>query len=294
MQLTNLLFLAGMAAAHPSGSHAHRHIHEKRDPAFVKAVHKTITETVDATTAPTTTSVAAAVNAAVAVTSSSAAVAATASASSSSSSSYKEFCSGTSKSKRATAAEIAYKGNTGTASEYGCNQMTIDESIASLYNYTIAFTNKATSAYYVQCFNKIGTDNLIDGFFKGKGETVGFSLAGGATQYVAFESNTQGACAVAEGTSVPTTSYGEYAGSWVEFDFDNESNSGWSGLDASILVAVSEALSVFPISVVADGQTSTINSDGTGTNAFIAGTAAEDGLGANIQGGNVHATVTVG
>ncbi|KAH7010982.1 hypothetical protein EDB80DRAFT_680992 [Ilyonectria destructans] len=61
-----------------------------------------------------------------------------------SSNTYVHFCAG-SKSKRPTTEQIAYKGNTGTEEDYGCNIMTVSKTIAPQYEYTATFNNVVTS-----------------------------------------------------------------------------------------------------------------------------------------------------
>ncbi|RKU48213.1 hypothetical protein DL546_002302 [Coniochaeta pulveracea] len=274
-----LLAAAGIigASAHPSGhAHLHRSAHaDKRG--FYKAAHSKVT-----VPATTTTTVAAA--------STSAAVASPA-ATSSSSAVKKDFCAGLS--KRATAADIASTGNTGVEGHWGCNMMTVDESIASEYSYTTKFTNVDSEEYQVVCFNKIGPTGQIDGFWHAG---LTFTVAAGASQDVAFDSNTQGGCAFGPG-EVPKTSWGEYAGTWIEFDFGSERNNYWSGADCSSLVAASESgQPIYGCNLCTEDKStcSTIYPGGAGVNSFIAGTAALDGLGLNLPAGDVHLTVEIG
>jgi hypothetical protein len=98
----------------------------------------------------------------------------------------------------------------------------------------------------------------------------------------------------APGTSVPKTSYGQYAGVWFEFDFGNPSNGGWSGADCSSLVASSAGMPVPGCQVCCGGVCSTINPGGSGTNAFLAGMEAVDGLGCNLPPGSQHLQANVG
>jgi hypothetical protein len=276
-----LLAAAGIigASAHPSGhAHLHRSAHAHADKrGFYKAVHSKVT-----VPATTTTTVAAA--------STSAAVASPA-ATSSSSAVKKEFCAGLS--KRATAADIASTGNTGVEGHWGCNMMTVDESIASEYSYTTKFTNVDSEEYQVVCFNKIGPTGQIDGFWHAG---LTFTVAAGESQDVAFDSNTQGGCAFGPG-EVPKTSWGEYAGTWIEFDFGSERNNYWSGADCSSLVAASEdGQPIYGCNLCTEDKStcSTIYPGGAGVNSFIAGTAALDGLGLNLPAGDVHLTVEIG
>lgn len=218
----------------------------------------------------------------------------TTAASDDSSSGYVDFCaSSASKAKRATTEEIAYKGNTGTSSDYGCNIMTVSSSVASLYNYTATFTNTVASSQACVCWNKIGPDGGINGFWKGN-EAISFTLPASGSKVVAFDSNTQGGCACSVGSEVATTSYGQYASTWLEVDFENTSNDDWSGADASALVSAANSLDIPALKVCFDGTCSTINTGGTGTNAYVGGTESADGIGLNIAPGKVALKVTVG
>ncbi len=294
MHIANLVLLAGAlgAAAHPN--HAHRNAHEKRDNLFYKAVHKPVVKP-----APTTTSV----PPPPAATTSAASPPPAAPPSNSlamGNGIFIPFCGGASKRdfpvpegvvKRTTAQEIAYAGNTGTSGNWGCNMMTVASNAASLYNYTIKFSNVASGPYQVECFNKIGPDGGIDGFWY---SATSFSISPGATQYVAFESNTQGACAFAPG-SVPKTPSGEWSGTWVEFDFDNASNNGWSGADCSSLVAQANSQTVYGCQVCNSANTcSSILPGGAGTNAYTAGLEDASGIGINQVPGSFSLNVAVG
>jgi hypothetical protein len=275
MKFSASVLLASAAlgvTAHPSG-HAHMH---KKD--FVVArkpdvVTQYVTQTAAAAAAATST--------------------ASASSDDDSSSGYVEFCSSAA-SKRATTEEIAYKGNTGTASNYGCNIMTVSKSVASKYDYTATFTNSVAKDQACVCFNKIGPDGGINGFWKGN-EAISFTLPASGSKTVAFQANSQGGCACSVGTEVATTSIGQYASTWLEFDFENTSNNGWSGADASCLVAAANSLEIPALKVCFDGTCSTINTGGTGDNAYLGGMEALDGVGLNIASGKkVSLAITVG
>lgn len=295
MQLKTLVWLAASlgATAHPSG-HAHNHrsfhaAHDKRALAFYKAEHKQVT------TAPTTTSAAPATTSAYSskyagVSDAADLGASSGSSSSSGSSLFKPFCDGKT-SKRATAAEIAYTGNTGVAGQWGCNIMLVDDSVADQYTYTSVFTNHGSTGYQVTCFNKIGPEGLINGFFGFSAAT--FTLSPGNSQTVAFDKNTQGACAFAP-NSLPKTSFGEWAGTWLEFDFENTSNQNWSGADCSSLVAQSAGMDVPGCQVCHDSVCSTIYPGGKADNAYVKGMEADDGVGLNIAPGKVQLAVKVG
>ncbi|KAK1763118.1 hypothetical protein QBC33DRAFT_249818 [Phialemonium atrogriseum] len=294
MQLTNLVWLAAAlgVAAHPSGhAHQHRSFHaanDKRGLAFYKAEHRHPVKVAApaSTTAPPPVSTPSHSSSYAAAASS----LSDASVSDSSASAYKPFCNGLT-SKRATAAEIAYTGNTGVAGQWGCNIMLVDQSVADKYKYTSVYTNRGSQSHQVTCFNKIGPEGLINGFFGFSAVT--FNLAPGEQQVVAFDSNTQGACAFHAG-SLPKTNYGEWAGSWVEFDFENTSNGGWSGADCSSLVAQAAGLDVPGCQVCSSGTCSTIYPGGRADNAYIKGMEADDGVGLNIAPGTARLSVTVG
>ncbi|KAK3335890.1 hypothetical protein B0T19DRAFT_22530 [Cercophora scortea] len=296
MHLSHLVFLAGVlgVTAHPSG-HAqfHRNAHKRDEPVFVKAVHKPIP-------VPEAKVSAAAVPAA----SPSAAAAATPSAAAQSSDNqgsdkFIPFCSdssATKKVKRVTNAQIMYTGNLGTAN--GCpwnsNMMVVPNNIANKYKHVQTYTNVASTAYQVVCGNKMGADGLLTGMFKtDANKHLVFTLQPGETKTVVAESNTQAICAFAPG-EVPTTTFGQFAGNWVEVDFDNTSNGGWSGADCSSLVAQAYNMDVPGCSVCSSGTCSDILPGGKGTNAYTKGMEALDGIGLNLAPGKVNLTVKVG
>lgn len=204
-------------------------------------------------------------------------------------SSYTPFCKGQ---KRATVAQIAYKGNTGIDNN-GCNIMTIQSGVADKYKYVMEFHNQGSDSTCA-CWNKIGKSGGINGFFKSN-EALTFSLPAGATQFVAADSNSQGACGCSIGGSVGLTSFGQFAGTWAEFDFENQSNNGWSGADTSCLVAAKYGLTIpaMKICAASGGKCSTIFSGGAGDNAYTQGTEDLDGIGLNLAPGPVHLKITV-
>jgi hypothetical protein len=278
---TFLMAAALGVSAHPSG-HAHMHRSVDRRGNFVMAKKPTFHEPAAPTTveAPKETQ-----PAAQPVKEESKASSVESGSGSGSGSGYKPFCNGNSKRvmKRATLAEIAYTGNTGAPGNYGCNLMVVDNDVADKYKYTTTFTNKAGDDQKCVCFLKIGPKGLIDGFFNGN-EALSFDLPAGGEKVVAADENTQGGCACGSG-SVPLTKDGQ---------FGNESNKGWSGADASCLVSAAHNLDIPALSVCDDTTCSTINAGGTGTNAFLGGMEALDGLGLNLPAGDAHLKVTIG
>lgn len=231
------------------------------------------------------------VAAAKATTTSAAAAAASSSSSSGSSSSsslktYQPFCSKST--KRATEAEIAYKGNTGI--NWGCNFQLVDSSIISSYKYLIKVTGQNTVPWTFWCWNKIGPTGLIDGWYNHK--AVEFTLAPGGVQYIALDSNSQGSCSAAPGTNLPKDSWGGWGGTWFEFDFENASNKGWSGADVSSIQAEAGKLKVYGMQAKWNGVVSTIGEDlSVVDNAFDEALKYADGIGMNIPAG--AATVDV-
>ena len=279
----------GGVSAHPSGhKHMHRSLEER---GFVKAgrpAPPAPTTTAQPTTQapkPTSTSEAAAKP------TSSKPSNGSGSGSGQGVSTYTEFCGGK-KAKRATTAEIAYKGNVGVTGNYGCNMMLAQSNVADEYKYNVKIKNAVDDEQECVCYNKIGADDGINGFFDGN-EALRFKLPGNGVQYVVADENTQGGCICGVG-KVPLTSFGEFASTWAEFDFGNESNGGWSGADASCLVSAAEGLDIPGMNLCGHGTCSTINPGGTGKNAFLGGMEALDGLGLNIPAGKARLEVTVG
>ncbi|TVY65267.1 Allergen Asp f 4 [Fusarium oxysporum f. sp. cubense] len=296
-------------SAHPSG-HAHQRAHAKRD--FVVAnkpvtVVEYATQVVTADAAPATAVPEAPASPKVdadtvpKAAASGPAPAASAPAksnknkgkkhNSSSGSGYKPFCGGK-KAKRATLEDIAAKGNTGVPGDFGCNMMTVDEDVADKYDYTTTFKNDHDEDKECVCFNKIGPNGLIDGFFA-KNVALTFTVPASSSQVVAFDTDSQGGCACAS-NKVPTTSDGQWASTWLEFDFGSERNNNWSGADASCLVSAAKNLNIPGLRVCDSENTcSIIYPGGTGKNAYLAGMEAEDGIGINTPLKQVRLTVDI-
>lgn len=202
--------------------------------------------------------------------------------------SFTDLCSAAK--KRATLDQIKYAGNVGSSTDYGCNKVLLASSdLAEEYNNTARFHGAAEDMYCL-VWNKIGEDGGINGFFGADATT--FKLAAGATQYVAFDKNSQGGGACFKGASeddVTKTSYGAIAGTWAEWDFENDSNNGWSGYDASAIVAQAAGLAVSGMKICADNAPdalcSTITSGGASfDNAYRAVDADADGIGGQVSG----------
>ncbi|EHK25051.1 uncharacterized protein TRIVIDRAFT_71735 [Trichoderma virens Gv29-8] len=286
---TASIFLAALgASAHPSG-HAHKRAHNSLD-----ARGDFVIANKPADPSPTSTPVAS-------PTPSPAAPPAQKAASSSSNSAagqgsgpsvYTPFCRGNS--KRATAQEIAYKGNVGGSGPYGCNLMAVKSNLLDQYQYTVVFENAGDDSTCF-CWNKIGPDGGINGFFNGN-EALKFDLPAGGKQVLAVDSNSQFGCACGKG-GPELTPIGQFASTWVEGDVGNLSNAGWSGFDASSIVAAAAGMDIPGLKVCGTGAQantcSTIWPGGKGDNAFVGGTEALDGLGLNIPAGKTSVIVTV-
>ncbi len=188
MHLTSLVLLAAVgASAHPSG-HAqfHRALRQKRttitatidgkqvqwddgSSPFVQAVHPAPAPSTPAPPPPPAPS-AAALNAGPGLSSSNA-VAGSAGQGVSSYTPFDTSC-GTS-SKRATEADIMYKGNTGCPS-YGDNLKLVQSSAADGYDYNVKIISGPCETNCV-VWNKFGADNKLDGFFQGH-EALNFKM----------------------------------------------------------------------------------------------------------------------
>jgi len=301
MQLPQLLLLAGAlgAMAHPSRhGHAHRSAHAQRDASeleFYKNVHP-----IPVSSAPPAASSSPAP--ATAPASAPASAPAPSGDSAPASGQYIPFCQPggdngpAAKVKRVTEAQVMYVGNLGTANgcHWNSNIMVVPNNIASMYKYAQTYSNSGSQTYEVRCANKMGPDGLLTGMFSvnGPGHVV-FNLGPGESKTVVVQANTQMVCAFAPG-SVPTTTFGQYAGNWAETDFANASNGGWSGGDISALVAQAYGMSVPGGQMCGSGTCSTITSGGKVDNAYIKGMEAVDGVGLNIPPGKVAMSVKVG
>jgi len=287
-----LLAAALGASAHPSG-HAHKHAHRS-----LEARNDFVMNKKPLPPAPTTTEQPAPAATTEAPATTSKKTKKPSNKGKTGSGTAKPFCGGQtytksySNKKRATIADIFYKGNIGTADDYGCNLMMVDADVADQYDHLTTFTNAGDSTQECACFNKIGpVGGEVNGFFNGK-EALKFKIGPGEKKYLVADDNTQGGCSCGAG-SVALTTWGEFADTWLEFDFNSDINDGWSGADASCLVAAAEGMTIQGMNVCGHDTCSTINPGGTGTNAYLGGMEAEDGVGLNIAPGKVRLEVTL-
>ncbi|EQL03405.1 hypothetical protein G6O67_004217 [Ophiocordyceps sinensis] len=145
-----------------------------------------------------------------------------------------------------TYADIVTVGNTG-GEDFGCNLQRIQASLAPHYPYTIKLINDGGKEQECACsLKKAKNGGPNSGTFKG-GELFKFTLQPRKYQYLAADPDTKGSCTCAAGT-IPTNKYGQYANSWVEFDFASEVNGNeqvrQSGTDASCLTSLDAQLGI--------------------------------------------------
>lgn len=126
-----------------------------------------------------------------------------------------------------------YIGNVGVP--WGSNIIQVAESAASQYKHVLRFEGSQTDPWNVIFWNTYGPDNKMTGFWA-PNEALSFTINPGEVTYVAIDDNSQGGWAAAPG-KVPTTSFGQYAATWGEFDMSSEKNDGFSGWDVSCIIA---------------------------------------------------------
>lgn len=220
----------------------------------------------------------------------------TASAAPSAVSSASSLATGFGKSVASTGSGIFKCGNTGQP--YGSSIIQIQEKDVPNYKYTIKIdASKVTEDQKVGAWCKCGPTGALDGFFQ-QTLPVEFDLPAGQIAYVAVDDDVQGGL-VASPSSIPRTSYGAIAGLWVEFDFGNSANNGWSGYDASCIVAQNAGMAsaLQGISVcLADGQQCSNIGSGCNViqNAYNSALADLGGIGGNVAPGPVQVVATLG
>jgi hypothetical protein len=194
------------------------------------------------------------------------------------------FCGEPRLAKRATAFEIAYKGNTGSFNRWGCNIMEIPCTESSFYDYVTVFEcnpGGTHQSYSCSAFNKIGPDGGID---PGWHSALDFQVMKGQKRCIAFDENSRGAVSCSSGLSGPEmTPLKQRAGTWYEFDFGNEMNDGQSGSDVSKLVADKYGLGFvgMAIEVPGKGVCSWLKETGESFQSYVGGMEDIDGVGCN-------------
>lgn len=184
-----------------------------------------------------------------------------------------------------------YTGNVGNP--YGSNIIEVSASDASQYKYVMQFQGSNTEDWTVAIWNKYGPDGQMNGWYGNAVMT--FTLAPGATTYIAFDEDTNGGFAAAAG-SIPTDSNGGYASTWGEFDFGSTVNNAWSGFDVSAIAAQNAGLTVQGMQIcdALGGTCSSITSGaGTVNNAYTTAETDVGGIGGNLAPGPVRLAVTV-
>ncbi|KAJ5171938.1 hypothetical protein N7492_004531 [Penicillium capsulatum] len=127
-----------------------------------------------------------------------------------------------------------YHGNTGKP--WGSNIIAVSPAAAHNYKYVVQFRGSNTDPWTVIIWNKMGPDGKLDGWYGHAAVT--FVLAPGATRYVAFDEDSEGAWGAAPGTDgLPTDRWGGYTTTWGEFTFGDVENKRWSGWDVSAIQA---------------------------------------------------------
>lgn len=185
----------------------------------------------------------------------------------------------------------SYQGNVGNP--YGSNIIEVSASDASSYEYVVQFQGSNTNDWTVVIWNKYGSDGKMDGYY-GKATTT-FTLSAGDTKYYAFDTDSQGGWAAAEGSTIPTSN-GAYASTWGEFDFGSSTNNGWSGFDVSAIQAQNAGFTVQGMKIC-DALGSTCSSmtanAGSVDNAYTSAETDVGGIGGNLGSGPVRLAVTI-
>lgn len=186
-----------------------------------------------------------------------------------------------------------YAGNVGNP--YGSNIIEVSSSDASQYKYVAQFQGSSTDDWTVAIWNKIGPDGKMDGWYGNACKT--FTLPAGSTKYIAFDEDSQGGWAAAQGSTIPTNSLGSYAATWGEFDFGSSANNGWSGFDVSAIQAQNAGLPVQGMQICSVYNSNTCSSitanAGSVNNAYTSAQASAGGIGGNLASGPVRLAVTI-
>jgi hypothetical protein len=188
---------------------------------------------------------------------------------------------------------VTYSGNVGNP--YGSNIIEVSAEDANQYKYVAQFQGSNTDDWTVAIWNKYSSDGTMDGWYGNACKT--FTLSAGETVYIAFDDDSQGGWAAAEGSTIPTDSDGGYASTWGEFDFGSTTNNGWSGFDVSDIQAANAGLTIQGMQIcdAIGGTCSSITTDaGSVVNAYTPAETAEGGIGGNLSSGDgVRLAVTI-
>ncbi|KAL4877881.1 hypothetical protein BJY04DRAFT_121532 [Aspergillus karnatakaensis] len=177
---------------------------------------------------------------------------------------------------------ITYAGNVG--SPWGSNIIEVSETDAANYKYVAKISGQNSSPWIITFFNKYGPSGLMNGWFGFSALTL--TLEAGETKYVAFDEDTNGGFAAAEGSILPLDISGGYASTWGEFDFGSSGNGGWSGFDVSAIVPQNAGLDVQGMRICEEfgGVCSSITPGAAVVdNAYTTAETDVGGIGGNIQ-----------
>lgn len=177
---------------------------------------------------------------------------------------------------------VSYAGNVGIP--YGSNIIEVSAGKAKNYKYVAQFSGSNKKDWTVVIWNKIDKSGKMGGWFGNACRT--FTLPPGAKKYFAFDEDSQGGWAAAEGSSVPTRPYLGYVTTWGEFDFGSSINKGGSGFDVSAIVAQNATMPIMGMKicdVLTPGSCSSITKNaGLIQNAYTALERDIGGIGGNL------------
>lgn len=182
---------------------------------------------------------------------------------------------------------IFYAGNVGDP--WGSNIIEVTAQNASQYKHVVEFEGNSSQAWTVVFWNKIGPDGKLTGWYGN--DALKFTLEPGETRYVAFDDDTQGGWAAAQGEDIPKDSFGGYSSTWGEFDFSSSTNNGWSGWDVSAIQAQAAKQPVQGMKLCThDNQKcSTITGNAASVvNAYTEALKTVNGIGGNEQNGAIR------
>ncbi|OJJ87011.1 allergen Asp F4 [Aspergillus glaucus CBS 516.65] len=187
---------------------------------------------------------------------------------------------------------IFYAGNVGDP--WGSNIIEVTAQNASQYKHVVEFEGNSSQAWTVVFWNKIGPDGKLTGWYGN--DALKFTLEPGETRYVAFDDDTQGGWAAAEGEDIPKDSFGGYSSTWGEFDFSSSTNNGWSGWDVSAIQAQAAKKPVQGMKLCThDNQKcSTITGNAASVvNAYTEALKTVNGIGGNEQNGAIRLSANI-
>lgn len=182
---------------------------------------------------------------------------------------------------------IFYAGNVGDP--WGSNIIEVTAQNASQYKHVVEFKGSSSQAWTVVFWNKIGPDGKLTGWYSN--DALKFTLEPDETRYVAFDDDTQGGWAAAQGEDIPKDSFGGYSSTWGEFDFSSSTNNGWSGWDVSAIQAqaAKQAVQGMKLCTHDNQKCSTITGNAASViNAYTEALKTVNGIGGNEQTGAVR------